>query len=125
MIKRLLKADIDDLYPFQKEAIDSFMKGKDVFVKAPTGTGKTLIPLICSTFVLGKKLRCVFLVPTRRLIDQTYDKLRVWFAEDCQIVKITGEDRPSHTKIKKADIIVTTYESFNGLLAKNYETAPY
>jgi replicative superfamily II helicase len=122
-IKMLLLAAFDDLYPFQKKAICAFEQGKDVLVKAPTATGKTTIPLICSNFILKQKKRCVFLVPTKRLIDQTYDKLMRWFKRKYRIVKVTGAHRPSHRQIKKAHIIVATYESYNGLLAKNYEYA--
>ena len=122
-IKMLLLAGFNDLYPFQKKAIRAFEQGKDILVKAPTATGKTIIPLVCSNFVLKQKKRCVFLVPSKRLIDQTYDKLMRWFKRKYRIVKVTGAHRPSHRQIKKAHIIVATYESYNGLLAKNYEYA--
>jgi len=127
VIERLARANYCKLWDFQDKAVRAFREGKDILIKAPTGAGKTLIPLICATFVLGKKLRCVFLVPTRRLIDQTLNKLEdwfehlLWFPKKYRIVKVTGDERPSNREIKKADILVTTYESFNGLLAKQYE----
>ncbi len=129
MIERLIQANYHKLWFFQDKSVRAFREGKDILIKAPTGAGKTLIPLICATLVLGEKLRCVFLVPTRRLIDQTYDQLEDWFKslpryqKKYRIVKVTGDERPSHREIKRANIIVTTYESFNGLLSKQYEYA--
>jgi replicative superfamily II helicase len=118
-IRKLIKSDFDELYPFQKEALEAFEQGKDVFVKSPTGTGKTTIPLICATFVLRLGKRCVIAVPTKRLIDQTDYKVRKWFEEKYQIVKVSGAHKPSYKQIREADILVTTYESYYNLLVKH------
>lgn len=124
--ERLGRAGYLKLFAFQYKAVYAFRDGKDIFVKAPTGAGKTLIPLICATLILGMKKRCVFLVPTRRLIDQTYDRLKDWFEsiphceEEYNIVTLTGDNRPSYKEIREVHIIITTYESFNGMLAKHY-----
>jgi len=123
---RLSLAGYEELFEFQLKAVSAFEREKDVLIKAPTGAGKTVVPQMWITYILGLKQRCVFLVPTRRLIDQTYNRLIEWFDKipryrKRRIVILTGENRPSHKIIKRADVIITTFESFNGLLMRNFE----
>ena len=47
--ERLKRAGYQQLFEFQEKAVAAFIKGQDVLVKALTGAGKTLIPIICAT----------------------------------------------------------------------------
>ncbi len=123
----LNRAGYRELLEFQAKAIKSFISGQDILVKVPTGSGKTLIPLIYATLMIGIGKRCLYVMSTRRLITQTYNRLVTWFDSlphyrgKYSIVRVTGDDRLFLRNIKKAEIIVTTFESLNGLLIKNYE----
>src|SRR5215831_16287419 len=63
---------IPDLW--QQEAIRALQQGKDVVVRAPTGSGKTYI---FELFYPDLKEQAVFTVPTRALAN---DKLAEWRA---------------------------------------------
>ncbi len=119
--QRLEQADIKALYDFQWEACFSGKQRQDKILYSPTASGKTLIAQIMSTKILGKGLRCVILEPTKRLIDQMYDRFKEWYQDTCTILRVSGDDRPAPEEIQSADILVITYESFNGLLAKHFE----
>ena len=119
--QQLELADIKVLYDFQWEACFSGKQRQDKVVYTPTASGKTLIALIVSTLILGKGMRCVILEPTKRLIDQMYDRFKEWYHDTCTILRVSGDDRPPPKELETADILIITYESFNGLLAKHYE----
>ena len=119
--QRLEQADINVLYDFQWDACFSGKQRQDKVLYTPTASGKTLISQIVSTRVLGRGLRCVILEPTKRLIDQMYDRFKEWYHDACTILKVSGDDRLSPEELETADILISTYESFNGLLVKHFE----
>ncbi len=119
--QQLEQADIKLLYDFQWEACFSGKQRHDKVLYTPTASGKTLIAQIVSTRILGKGMRCVILEPTKRLIDQMYDRFKEWYHDICTILRVSGDNRPSPEELETADILIITYESFNGLLAKHFE----
>lgn len=62
------------LRPYQLEAIDTILKERFLTVKIPTGGGKTHIAM--ELLRLDKKSRFLYLVNTRLLLNQTYDRMK-------------------------------------------------
>lgn len=100
----------------QEAAITPMMQQKDVFVQAPTGTGKTAafgIPVIENTKIDNYDIQTVILCPTRELAMQTADVLRNLSAykEGIRILSLYG-GQPIQTQIRalkrRPQIIVAT-----------------
>jgi superfamily II DNA or RNA helicase len=72
------------------------------YVELPTGFGKTVI---FSQLVEATRARTIICVPTRQLVDQTYDKLKA-FTPDSEVGRVY-----THAKERDSRVIVTTYES--------------
>ena len=79
MLKALEKKGYGYPTTIQAEAIPQFMQWKDVFAKAPTGTGKTFafgIPMIEPIGAENDVVQGLILAPTRELAIQIGDELR-------------------------------------------------
>jgi ATP-dependent RNA helicase DDX51/DBP6 len=76
LMNNLKKSGIVELFPVQHFVIPYILRGRDVGVCAPTGSGKTLsylIPIIQS--LIGRsvvRLRALIVLPTRDLAEQVY-----------------------------------------------------
>ncbi len=78
-IREELKAGMErlgclELRPFQEETAALFETGRDLYIQAKTGSGKTaayLVPLLNKIPPLEKKTRVLIIVPTRELASQT------------------------------------------------------
>jgi len=69
----LNKMDIDAFMPVQSKVIPLSLKGRQVIVEAPTGTGKTLaflIPVLEKLDRGNRNLQSIIFVPTRELGKQ-------------------------------------------------------
>ena len=67
------KIDKWEMYPFQEEVIKKILELKRGVIKAPTGSGKTLILAGILKSLEGKKVLCLF--NQKQLIHQTYKYL--------------------------------------------------
>ncbi|CAB4018881.1 probable ATP-dependent RNA helicase DDX31 [Paramuricea clavata] len=106
----------------QKASLPSLLSGKDVFIKSPTGTGKTLayvIPVVQSLQDILPKIQridgpyCLILVPTRELASQTLTVIQqvlkpfIWIVPGC----VTGGEKRKSEKArlrKGVNILVAT-----------------
>ncbi len=102
--------------PVQQVAVEPILNLKDVFVQAPTGTGKTAafgIPIIENTVVDNHHIQTVILCPTRELAIQTTEVLKKisMYKEGVRILAIYG-GQPISNQIKnlkrRPQIIVAT-----------------
>lgn len=116
--KALIKRSFSQPTEVQEQAIPYALKGLDLFVTAPTGTGKTaafLLPLIhnlLATSQPGSGLQALIILPTRELATQTFKELSQFssftFFKCCLVTG--GEDlKQQAAKLRKnPDIIVGT-----------------
>ncbi|MBP7791525.1 MAG: DEAD/DEAH box helicase family protein [Candidatus Goldbacteria bacterium] len=108
--------DLKFLRPYQLRAIealrDSLKKGNNRFLfEMATGTGKTLLAAAIIKMFLrsGNAKRVLFLVDRLELEQQAWRRFDKWFKGD-YITVIYKENRDDW---KKADIVVSTIQSFN------------
>lgn len=106
----------------QKASIPLLIDGKDMLIKSPTGTGKTLvyvIPVVQSLQAITPKIKredgpyCVVLVPTRELVVQSLTAIQqvlkpfIWIVPGC----VTGGEKRKSEKArlrKGINILVAT-----------------
>ena len=85
LLAALKRAGLDQPTPIQVQAIPAALEGHDILGLAQTGTGKTLafgLPLVHHLLAqpdnpLPKTARALILAPTRELVQQIADNLRV------------------------------------------------
>lgn len=95
--ERLGEKDIKVPTHVQKEAIPAVLKGRNIVVQSPTGTGKTLAylaPLLTRLESGSRELETIVLVPSRELAVQVI-----------KVIQDVGEDIPSASLIGGANII--------------------
>ncbi|NLB90835.1 MAG: DEAD/DEAH box helicase, partial [Clostridiales bacterium] len=102
--------------PVQKVAIQPILDFQDVFIQAPTGTGKTAafgVPIIENLITDNNQIQAVVLCPTRELAIQTTEVLKKisMYKEGVRILAIYG-GQPIANQIKslkrRPQIIVAT-----------------
>lgn len=122
----------------QKQAVPNILKGKNVLISSPTGTGKTLAAFtgIMSNLISGKRsegITCVYISPLRALNRDIQRNLAGPLEEVYELAKKKGKHLPEITigirtsdtsnyekskMLKKPpDILITTPESFSIALA--------
>lgn len=89
--------------PWQQEAIEAVINGRDAIVVAPTGSGKTYIfeKLVLR---LSSRHRAVYTVPTRALAN---DKFAEWRARGWRVGLLTGDFSIN----PEAPVVAATLES--------------
>lgn len=76
----------------QQEAIPAIIKGENLLVQSPTGTGKTLAyltPILSQLDIESKALQVLVLVPSRELAVQVA-KLARTFSEELRVATLIG-----------------------------------
>ncbi len=120
------------VYEYQKETYDKIIKGKNVAITAPTGSGKTLsflMPIIQRIINKGayKKLDTIVVSPIKALTNDQYEQIKR-FAEPCGItVGIHTGDLLQKQKIenltKSPEILCTNFDSIYYNLLRNSQFA--
>lgn len=67
--------------PVQERAIPAILEGKDVIVRSPTGTGKTvayLLPILNQLDETKEATQAVILAPSRELVMQIFEEIKKW-----------------------------------------------
>ncbi|MEM4644942.1 MAG: DEAD/DEAH box helicase [Archaeoglobaceae archaeon] len=106
----LRKRGIEKLYPFQKEAMELLIAGKNVVITAPTGFGKTeafVIPMLEKV----KEGKGIVFYPTKALAKDQELKIKD-YAEDLgiRVVRFDGDsslEERTAVLSGKADIVLT------------------
>jgi ATP-dependent Lhr-like helicase len=119
------------VFPFQREAWDSYASGLNGIVNAPTGSGKTyslmipiLMGMVSSTPPLGPGIKAIWITPIRALakeILQSTERAAKGMGIDVKVAIRTGDtSSKDKTQLKKSppDILITTPETLHVLLAQ-------
>lgn len=109
------------LTPIQVETIPLVLDGKNVVVCSPTASGKT-IAVLAPVAELHRVhrwpgLAVLYVVPTRALANDVYDRIHGPLADMGITVEIKHGDKPYLSK-NLPGILVTTPESFDSLLCR-------
>jgi replicative superfamily II helicase len=114
-----------DLNRIQSLAIENgVLQGANLFVVAPSGSGKTLIGLMAALSLLAKEndnRTAVFLVPLKALARQQFDWLRhALGTKRIKVAMDTGDFSASNDKgdFQTYQLLVMTYERFDSLIRK-------
>lgn len=129
--RRLVKAlsKLGFTYPtlVQAKCIPIAMQGKDVLVRAKTGSGKTVafsLPVLQkvlaqkeSSSTAGQSIKCIVLAPTKELIKQIEKHMTdlIYYCRDIITICSLADDNASVQKFRlqsKPDIVITTPARF-------------
>lgn len=94
------------------------LDGRNVLVSAPTSSGKTMLGELAALSACQRGGRSVFLLPTRALVNEQYDRFsRMYEDLGVRVVRATGEisDQVPEFVLGQFDIAILTYEKFTGL----------
>ncbi len=119
LIRGLLERNITELRDIQKKAIEKgLFFGTSMLVCAPSGSGKTLIGELCAVHTVFQNLgKAVYLVPFKALATEKYDKFKREYERfGVESVLSIGDIEIDENSLKKADLIVTTYEKLDSIL---------
>lgn len=120
LMTALKDAGLNTPTPIQTKAIPLALKGQDVLGLAQTGTGKTLafgLPLVCHLLdaperPAARTAKSLILAPTRELVNQIADNLRMLTAKTkLRVTTVVGGqsiNKQIHQLLKGTDILVAT-----------------
>jgi replicative superfamily II helicase len=123
LLRVLLEQGIFALRDIQKEAIEQglFFR-KSFLISSPSGSGKTLVGELCATQgILQGFGKAVYLVPFKALATEKFGYFKKYYERfGLKIVLSIGDQEPEETKLKQADLIITTYEKMDSIL-RNFQ----
>lgn len=124
--KRLLSKKVKRLLPVQILALKAgLLEDKNLLVVSATASGKTLVGELAGIPKAMKHKKLIYLTPLVALANQKYRDfkkqyeplgMKVAIKVGSNRVKAKGELRIANKSVKKADIIVATYEGLDFLL---------
>ena len=115
---------LQTLRDYQFEAVKDVIRGRPVFIVAPTGSGKTDPAKASLHWSVARGLVGVYLVPHVQLLDEKARQVEAFFTDAngqqiARVIKLSGESRPSRADLQMHDqglIICATYEAFRAFL---------
>lgn len=110
---------ITELRKVQLDALkEGLLDGKNLFITAPSASGKTLIGEIAAVQnILKNHKKSIFLVPLRALANEKYKEFQYLYSKlGIKIAIRTGDYNLEITELANADLIISTYERFDSLL---------
>ncbi|MFW9971415.1 MAG: DEAD/DEAH box helicase, partial [Candidatus Odinarchaeota archaeon] len=119
ILRVLFEEKIFSLRDIQKEAIkNGLFFRKSFLVCAPSGSGKTLIGEVCAINNVFQKFgKSIYLVPYKALATEKYTHFKKHYSRFGVHVELSiGDYEVDDSKLKKADLIVTTYEKCDSIL---------
>ncbi|MCP4762483.1 MAG: DEAD/DEAH box helicase [archaeon] len=119
ILANLMRAGVSSLRPIQIESIDKgLFFGKNFLICTPSGSGKTLIgELSIINNIFSKKGKGIYLVPYKALATEKYRYFRKFYDEySIKTALSIGDMEIDESELRKADIIVTTFEKLDSLL---------
>lgn len=124
-VRRLwVEKGFDEPTPPQKEAVPLILKGENVLIVAPTGSGKTeaaLLPIL-STMLneQGSGVRLLYITPLRTLNRDILSRVEWWALKLGFRVSVRHGDTPLSERrvqsLEPPDVLITTPESLQLLL---------
>ena len=124
ILRVLFEGRIFELREIQKEAIrKGLFFRKSFLVCAPSGNGKTLIGEVCAVHNIFQGFgKSIYLVPFKALATEKYYHFKRSYQRFGVKVELSiGDYDVDDSKLKQADIIVTTYEKMDSILRNFYE----
>ncbi|MEO0215766.1 MAG: DEAD/DEAH box helicase [candidate division WOR-3 bacterium] len=110
------------LLPIQELTIPHILNGANVVVISPAATGKTeavIAPILEKVLVQSSKgLKVLYITPTRALVNDLFRRLEEPVRALNLIISRKTGDRPKIDIKKIPDILLTTPESFDSMLAR-------
>lgn len=115
---------INELTEIQEVALtdDSLMHGSNVFIAAPTSSGKTFIGEVLAVKAASNLHRAIYLVPYRALAEEKYfDFLEKYQDTGISIVVSSGDHAEYDADIRRGDfsIAIVVYEKLAQLLVQS------
>jgi len=115
----------EQLYPFkffnpiQTQVFFSlYQTNKNILIGAPTGSGKTIMSEL-AIFNLMKEhpeLKTVYIAPLKALVRERLKDWQPRFSKiKKSVVELSGDFTPDIESLRKADVIVTTPEKWDGI----------
>jgi replicative superfamily II helicase len=123
LLRVLFESRIFELREIQKEAIEKGLFFRNSFlICAPSGSGKTLIGELCAiSNIFNKFGKSVYLVPFKALATEKYYDLKKKYSRFGVNVELSiGDYNVDDSKLKEADITITTYEKMDSILRNFY-----
>ena len=96
---------------FQKNAIDSYLNGDNVFIAAPTGSGKTLPAEHALKHAIANGKKAIYTSPIKTLSNQKFKEFTDKFPE-ADVGILTGDIKYNPT----GNILIMTTEILRNLL---------
>jgi len=120
----ILLNGIDELYPPQKDAINSgVLEGKNLVLASPTASGKTLIAELCALkHILEKNGKVLYICPLRALAWEKYEGFQQYINFEkpsggkIRVGVSTGDLDSKSSWLEAYDIVITTNEKCDSLL---------
>ena len=121
----LLGLGISELFPPQEDTIRAgVLEGKNIVLASPTASGKTLIAELCALkHVLENGGKVIYLSPLRALASEKFEEFKKYTSirkVDGRKVSVgisTGDFDSADNWLERYDIIITTNEKADSLLA--------
>lgn len=123
-IKILKESGIKELYPPQRDAVESGLLDLDssFIISVPTASGKTLISeLLAVRSILERGGKCLYIVPLRALATEKLEEFKKYEGIGIRSTISTGEYDVADSWLAGYDIIVTTSEKADSLLRHKSE----
>ena len=111
------------LNEIQREAIDPIYQGQDAILISSTASGKTeaaVIP-IAARILANKNSLCIYIAPTRALLNDLSRRLEAPLHHLQVKMRIKHGDRPLSKEEEDVSFLLTTPESLDVMLYKEYE----
>lgn len=123
-IKLLKSEGITELYPPQKELVESkiLFDGRNLVLSTPTASGKTLAAEIAMAKSLEKSKCAIYVVPLRALAYEKFTEFRRYEKLGYKIrLEIGDLDSSKYRRMPDFDILVTTAEKCDSILRSRPE----
>eukprot|EP00057_Strongylocentrotus_purpuratus_P018689 XP_011673163.1 PREDICTED: U5 small nuclear ribonucleoprotein 200 kDa helicase-like [Strongylocentrotus purpuratus] len=106
--------------PIQTQVFNAVYNGDDnIFVGAPTGSGKTIIAelAILRMLLQSSECRCVYVTPLEALAEQMYNEWHLKFQMQLgkKVVLLTGETSTDLKLLAKGNVIISTPDRWDVL----------
>jgi superfamily II RNA helicase len=110
-----------ELYPAQEEAVLELLGGKHLFLKTPTGSGKSLVAMALHFKAMAEGKRSFYTCPIKALVNEKFFALCQAFGAE-NVGMVTGDASIN----RDAPIVVCTAEVLSNLALRDPELrAPY
>ncbi|MFH1424588.1 MAG: DEAD/DEAH box helicase [archaeon] len=118
VVQRVQEIDrIDELFPPQKEAIESgVFEGKNLVLSIPTASGKTLIAELAMLNQVLKGGKALYTAPLRALAFEKFEDMKEKYSEFAKIGISTGDYDSSGAELAGFDIVILTNEKLDSIM---------